>query len=455
MKTSKVWSLSALSLSAMLAVTACGSGDSNSTTTTGTESKTSTETTQPAKPVTLKMYHFQPDEAAVGRAIKAYEDTHPNVKVDAKMLVPGGSAADNLKKLDVVMSSGEEIDLVMMPSIEEVVKRAATGVLAPLDELYTKQKTNADEEYYLNGKYKGKVYTVGLTSTNWVVVLNKKHLDEAGLPIPTHGWTWDDYREYAKKLSKGEGANRRYGTYFHSFGELANPILYAERPDPYLKDESTPIFDDASTDYFFNLRRVMEKEDKSAKPLSEVVGAKLDYKAEFLNEKASMVLMGSYLLTNVKQIDKFPHNFKTAVAPMPVTKKEQIGLTELGGGFLSLANSSKNKDVAFDFARAFSQTYYKEVGSLPMSKKVDGKAFVDSFIADSKDLFDGDSLKSTLFDPKVKVLSSDYAASYGAELKKVLENGLAKYLLDNSSIEATKKYMMDEAKKVIDVNKGK
>ena len=32
-----------------------------------------------------------------------------------------------------------------------------------------------------------------------VVMMNKGHLEEAGLEIPAE-WTWDEYREYAKAI---------------------------------------------------------------------------------------------------------------------------------------------------------------------------------------------------------------------------------------------------------------
>ena len=43
-------------------------------------------------------------------------------------------------------------------------------------------------------------------------MMNKGHLDEAGLEIPTE-WTWDEYRDYAKKMTTDE----HYGSYLHTW----------------------------------------------------------------------------------------------------------------------------------------------------------------------------------------------------------------------------------------------
>ena len=41
-------------------------------------------------------------------------------------------------------------------------------------------------------------YGLPMKNITGLVMMNKSHLDEAGLEIPTE-WTWDDYREYAKE----------------------------------------------------------------------------------------------------------------------------------------------------------------------------------------------------------------------------------------------------------------
>ncbi|WP_309242115.1 hypothetical protein [Paenibacillus sp. S150] len=98
------------------------------------------------------------------------------------------------------------------------------------------------------------------------MLLNKDALDEAGLPVPAYGWTWDDYRDYAKKLTKGEGVDKRYGTYFHTWELYMNAPAQTVMKDPFRYDEGTTILSDPAYKYFFQLRKDMETIDKSAKP---------------------------------------------------------------------------------------------------------------------------------------------------------------------------------------------
>lgn len=402
--------------------------------------------------VKLTFYQFLNMSDQVEAAIAKFEAINPHIDVESIELVPGGNSLDNLKKLDVLMAAGEPVDVITMPNIDEIVKRAANGVLEPLNGFYEKDGIVPKDEYIINPTYEGNYYAQHFTSSFWFVMLNKDHLDEVGLEVPEMGWTWDDYRDYAKKLTKGSGNDKRYGAYFHTWGEFANPILYTERPHPYMKDENTPIFEDPSFDYWFQLRKDMEQVDQSVKPLSDVIGAKLNYRNEFFSEAASMEFIGSWMLASIGDTEKYGHDFKTALAPLPRSSEQvQEGLTEVGGNFLSISKNSKHKEEAYQFIRFMTTEGYKGFG-LPGWKKADGEADINELVAGKEAYYDKESIIHTLFDDRVTTLESDITVSYGSELKKVLENGLAKFLLDGVSIEDTKQTMMEEALKIMEQN---
>ena len=55
--------------------------------------------------------------------------------------------------------------------------------------------------------------------------------------------------------------------------------------DPFVYEDGTTILADPTYKYFFQLRKDMEETDKSAKPYSDVLAAKLNYRTEFLMKK--------------------------------------------------------------------------------------------------------------------------------------------------------------------------
>ncbi|WNR42995.1 ABC transporter substrate-binding protein [Paenibacillus roseipurpureus] len=429
----------------------CG-GQSQQPAATGGASTTAT----PQQKITLKVYHYALDKRGemLNADIKKFESEHPNVTVESTVLVPGGSSLDNLKKLDVLTASGNDVDVVMMPNSDEVLARAAGGVLAPLDEFYTKNNVKPEEDYFVNPKYKGKTYAAMDTLSSWYVLLNQNAFEEAGVPLPKEDWTWDDFRDIAKKLTKGEGADKRYGAYFHSWGEYANPVAYTDFKNPYLKEDGTLQFTDPSYKYFFNLRRAMEKEDKSARPYADVVGAKLNYTSEFANGKAAMLLTGSWTISSMADTVKNPHTFKVAFAPIPRSSKTaEFGLSYLNGDYWAAANSSKHKTEAFELIRYLTTKGNINRG-LPGYKKADGKAAILNVIGDKANLFNVDSLVQAVYDKRLKTAgASEVNISYGSQLKKVVEDGFSKFILDGGSFEDTQKMMLDEGKKIMDQNK--
>ncbi|NOV03959.1 ABC transporter substrate-binding protein [Paenibacillus planticolens] len=407
-----------------------------------------------AKPVILKFYTWdnESNQTARQKMIDAFHAKYPNITVQNVSLVPGNSV-ESMKKMDVLMSSGEEVDVLEYGNIDETLARAAAGVLAPLDEFYANGHVNPEEDYYINPKLNEKYYATMLTSSPYFVLINEDALKEANLSLPTFDWTWDDFREYAKKLSKGEGIDKRYGTYFHTWGEYANLIAYSDLKSPYLTGDLKPGFNDPSFAYFFNLRRAMEKEDKSVKPLADIVGAKLSYITEFLNGKAAMLATAPYMLDNVMNKEKYPHTFRSVIAPLPRSSKNgELGITNIGGSYVSIAAGSKHKQEAYDFIR-YMTTEQEARLELSGYKKADSKAIVERLFGKAPDVLDVTTLQETIFDKRVKTnFDPAVSVSYGNQLKGVLEKGFSKFMLDNTTAEEAQKWMMDESGKIAKQN---
>ncbi|KRF43667.1 ABC transporter substrate-binding protein [Paenibacillus sp. Soil787] len=417
---------------------------------------TPTATATAANPVTIKYYNWAtgPSIEQINQIIGNFEKKNPNIHVENVQLVNNGNTLDFYKKLDLMAASGESIDVTDFSNVDFVTERAARGVLEPLDEYLKKDNINADNTYFMTPKYDGKVYGLENSSQLWLVAINKDALDAAKLPVPTWGWTWDDFREYAKKMTKGSGDTKQYGAFFHTWGEYANMTAYTELPNPYLKKDQTPVFGDESFKNFFNLRRAMEKDDQSVKLYSDIIGGKLRYDSEFLGGKAAMIPTANFVLNLIKDKTKFPHTFKTVFAPMPVSSKNvEVGTSNLGGGFVSVGKSSKYKKESYEFAKYLTQQL-DLIRDLPGLKDVDKDKVLKALVGDKTDLIDVNSLSATLFDKRIKsVYDPSYSTSYSSQLKPVLENGLSKFLLDNLTPEVAQKQMIDDANKIIQQNK--
>ncbi|WP_110932916.1 ABC transporter substrate-binding protein [Paenibacillus bouchesdurhonensis] len=436
-------------LAISLLVSGCGKSGN-----TGAEGNKSGNS--PEKPVTIKYYNWDNDAQTVGTdaMLKEFMDQNPNIKVEHVVLVPGDSV-EMMKKLDFLISSGEAIDVVQLPSLGAALERATRGALAPLNELYDQEGIVPEDEYYVNTKVDGKYYGMQYTKSINYVMLNKDALDEAGLEIPKFGWTWDDYREYAKKLTKGEGVDKRYGSYFHTWELYMNAPAQTMMKDPFVYDDGTTILADPSYKYFFQLRKDMESIDKSAKTYADVLAAKLNYRTEFFNEDAAMILTGNFTIPDPGNTEQYPHTFKTAFAPVPVPPKgaepkDYEGKYFTSGSQIAMGSTSENKEAAFKLMRFMTTAESDNRQEFSGYKQANNEDLLTKLVAGKEDMYDIDSLKYTLFSEDIQFLdAAEVMTTATSEITKVINDGFSKFMLSNEPIDDVQKWMVDEATKII------
>lgn len=449
---------SGLLAGALAAGLLAGCGGNNQTNTGGTAAPDGN------KQVTIKFHAFGSEaQQNWSKVIGAFEAKYPNIKVDLINLSEKGDTQEYAKKLDLAAASNEAMDVVMFSEAGMYAQRVALGMVAPLDDFINKEGYKVSEEYKVDTKLNGKYYALPGKFNPWYVLLNKNHLDEAGLKVPTD-WTWDDFRDYAKKLTKGEGATKRYGTYFHGpqgggwleFTRLA----MANQPTggDYLKEDGTSNLDNPNFRKSIELRYNMEKVDKSSTPYTDMISQKLNYRPQFFNQAASMIVIGSWMNSEIGGTEQFPLNFNVAVAPFPKNSASDKGTYSMvTTDFYAMSNNSKNKDAAYQFIR-FATTdgviaQGKYVPSWSKIKDDQLSSIIDTILAGTKnpEKVDKESLKTVLLNSKATSLVPP--ASYNADVYKVINEEYEKLILDKQNVDQMIKNSQDRTQKLIDANK--
>ncbi|MGI3783339.1 MAG: ABC transporter substrate-binding protein [Janthinobacterium lividum] len=179
--------LTALALSALLPLAACGGGSSGS----GSASASGGTTDQ----LTWSMWIAgQEDQAAWQKVADAASQG------GAKVTIQGAPFTDYWTKLRTQLSGGSAPCIVTIQSL-----RAAnySDVLLPLDDLAAKAGTKLDEfdPTALEGmKVDGKLYALPYDTGPVVMLYNKDLFDEAGVPEPRPGWTAAEFEADGEKL---------------------------------------------------------------------------------------------------------------------------------------------------------------------------------------------------------------------------------------------------------------
>jgi multiple sugar transport system substrate-binding protein len=196
-------------VAAALVLAACGGGDDGGSSTAAKKS---------SGPVTITFWHGQNQIA--GKVIKGLVDdfnrTHTDVKVNAQI----GADADSLQgKMTAALAGGKYPDVVYIFG-PNVANLARSPKALDLTEAVKTKAWNWDDFYPAARAavtIDGKVRAVPALIDSMAVVYNKRVFREAGIPAPKADWTWDEYREIARKLTnKSKGV---FGTGWPGVGD--------------------------------------------------------------------------------------------------------------------------------------------------------------------------------------------------------------------------------------------
>ncbi len=143
--------------------------------------------------------------------IAKFEAEHPDIKVQYEPT----SYDECMTKIKTTIATGTAPDLFWCDAFLELVQK---DVFEPLDD-YVK-KYNIDLSIYDQSlidmcTYNGHLYALCGWSGMTAIYYNKAIFDQAGVPYPEEGWTWEDVSRIAPLLTSGEGADKVYALNFN------------------------------------------------------------------------------------------------------------------------------------------------------------------------------------------------------------------------------------------------
>lgn len=141
-----------------------------------------------------------------------FAEVDPNVTVE--MIWHPGGAIEIQQKLLTMIAGGEAPDMYWTHTYINpgLAKR---NVPLALDDLFASDTSWSMDDYFAapiaDFQLDGKQYAMPRETTASVMIYNKTLIEESGAPLPTEDWTWDDFVEIARTVTRGEGAEKVYG----------------------------------------------------------------------------------------------------------------------------------------------------------------------------------------------------------------------------------------------------
>ncbi|MBB6730934.1 extracellular solute-binding protein [Cohnella zeiphila] len=440
-------------LALSMALSGCGgsNGNSNSASSGSSDPAASSASSSQGsgKAVTLKFWGGVPPESGPQDAVDAWNQAHPDIKVEYTRYVNDDSG--NLKLDTALLSNQDAPDIFMSYGDERITKRVDAGMATPLDDLIAQSGFDVDDiigaenvKKFADGHY----YYLPANKNVGVTLINKSALDAAGETLPT-SWTWDQFAAMAKKLTKGDLKGTAQDPALGSFGDM---MLTSDKPiDSFVKDDGTSNFDSPALKAGLELQKDLESSGAMT-PRAEAVANKLTYQDALLTGKAATVVSAIFLIRYIKDVQNYPHDFQVVFAPVPQYKEG--GNVNNGGGmgdYMSINKNSPNKEAAMQFI----DWYLKEGdmamvpgGRIPTNKHADQAEIAKLLIGDAGNLIDRTSLEAAL--------SGDwtYPTSYNVpaptELRQVYTEEMEKYLLGAQTIDQTMAALKKRGDETID-----
>ncbi|SDL33404.1 ABC transporter substrate-binding protein [Paenibacillus jilunlii] len=405
-----------------------GNGNSNSSA-PNNESAGKNNSESSKGTVTLKMWGGVPPESGPQEVIDNWNKAHPEIQVEYVRFV---NDDDGNLKLDTAMITGQDVDLFVNYTVSHAAKRVESNLaldLSKFTDYNIDEKMGSDAEGW---KIDGKYYGVPTTKSAFFIALNKDALDAAGLPVPKD-WTWDELREYAKKLKVGD----KYG-FIQNMEPFVDPIDSVLSQEGYTKADGTSNLDHPLVRKWLETLNGMMLEDKTTPPLGEQLTSKMPVEQVFLSGEVPMLNIGAWLLRSSNNFTDFPRDFKIAFAQVPRLAGSADQYVTRGGlgDYISINANSKKQEAAWEFLKWYSDGGMAPMaagGRLPASKDANQDDALNSLLGDKRDTYDLDSLMYVMFDDKTPT----YVRSLPQEVMDLRSQEYEKYFLGSQSLDQT------------------
>jgi len=218
-----------------------------------------------------------------------YEKLHPDIKINVQSVTQGYD-----DKIITSLAGGTPPDLFMW---WDYPRLASLDVLEPIENIVDLNKIDPMLVKWVT--YNGHVWGVAKDWTTRVIWYNKEVFDKYGVPYPTDDWTWEEFREVAKKLTHPEDK---------VWGFLVSPDPYDW--EGYIKmNDGDYLSPDASTmDGYLNSKETIEAVKfltnlylvDGVSPSPSIISASGGSYAMFESGKVAMIDSGSWFIGYMK-----------------------------------------------------------------------------------------------------------------------------------------------------------
>jgi len=271
--------------------------------------------------------------------ISAYYDKYPNDRVEK---VNPFTGAGSISLTDVTKEKIErgEIDVITYISPDLI----AENKVVPLDPFI--QKSNFDLAPFGSAldslRHEGKLYELPYRIYPSLLLYNKEMFQQAGITPPAEGWTWDDLRVAAQKLTRGEGDQKVWG-FSPEFADSVLSIYLSQSGQDYRQAYQDEQFIKDAFQLFGTMVQVDQSMPKAQRRSED--GGPIYSRDDFVQGKAAMTVAN---VSNLSFMFGGQQKIQYDAAPVPVRPGGKMSSQAYPQSF-GIAANSPNQEAAWRF----------------------------------------------------------------------------------------------------------
>lgn len=375
--------------------------------------------------------------AAFERAQAQFKEMYPNVTVELIAASTGSGWGSYINNLVNQMAAGTPPDVLEI-AIEGFLAISSRDLLVDLGPLLNDEESQAILSDIAPGlltnmesPITGELNYFPLEWNNIVIYYNKDMFDEAGVAYPENGWTWSEFVDTAKALTKKDDAGNvtRFGYRIPGFNFGITPWFLANGTDKINSDwTESNVTDPAFAETMEFLHSLIHEHGVSP-TYSGGVGDQ-----EFSARQVAMFSCGHWCTPGIQSAGL--DNVGVVMPPVPDEGGEAITVFGIGG--MGVFKSSENPELALEFVKVFAgEDFQKDVStsrfSIPASRTW---ATTEAYLAfpDNSEVF---------YESADSALPISSPPNF-AQVEEIFMRNLENYLTGNTDLESALSTMDSE-----------
>ncbi|NMA67343.1 MAG: carbohydrate ABC transporter substrate-binding protein [Clostridiaceae bacterium] len=326
----------------LLGITACGNKSTTPTptpsesTSTGTPSETTPDTDK--EPGDIYSWVFEEDrnisgtvrfwipfkgEQGMNDMIADFNKEYPNIKVE---LTTYNNNSDGNLSVNTAIMAGE-VDVLASFGLNNTYRRWENGLFLDLTDKVAQEGidlvANWGTDVY---KFEDRIYSFPCGGMSYYISINKNAWDEAGLgDIPTE-WTWDEYLEACRKMTKKDSTGKTLvygGSDYHSINYFTYAKYQVTGKNAAYNDE-TGLSSLDSELIINSLERELKAENEEGIwfPLKTYRADNIQTQMVYTDGTVASAI-GPNMIRFIRDTENYPMDWVTYFAPYPTEEKGQ------------------------------------------------------------------------------------------------------------------------------------